>query len=132
MMYFTDVTEELSKMMCDIPTKINLLSSQYSHLLMYYRVVSDFRIPLGLYSSVRVGETKEGTLSLKVGDIIKVCSMTYLDSDHYPRITNLCLFNDRIEPIKMNKDFFEINPVIFEDITIQMQRDSKLTKILNQ
>lgn len=140
-LYFPDITTNLS---------------DYTHLLVWYRVTHSFNLPIG-YSkldrpiSMDIGKSHgsgyiidfgssfvtpmdwgfNSNLELPQGAIIGMGSMSYQDTDRNIKRTNVCLFNGKLHPFGTSVEFYEKNSFLFENITNQINRDNQLTKILN-
>lgn len=121
------------------------LMSDYTHLLIWYRVTHGFNLPIG-YSKLDVPVTPppgyvtneewdsygfNSSLELPEGSIIGMGSMSYQDTDRTVKKTNVCLFRGKLHPFGTSFEFYEKNKFLFENITSQINRDKKITKILN-
>lgn len=121
------------------------LMSDYTHLLVWYRVSHGFTLPIG-YSKLDEPITPppgyvtdeewslygfKSDLDLPEGAIIGMGSMSYLDTDKKIKKTNICFFNGKLHPFGTSFEFYEKNKFLFENITNQINRDKKITKILN-
>lgn len=130
-LYFPDITQNLS--------------SDYTHLMVWYRVNYEFNLPTG-YSKLDepitppMGHTTEeewseygfnSVLELPKGSVIGMASMSYQDTDRKIKRTNVCFFNKKLHPFGTSFEFYKRNSFLFEDITDQINRDKKITKILN-
>lgn len=137
-LYFPDITPHLM--------------SDYTHLLVWYKVTQEFNLPIG-YSKLDapITPSSDGNsighgyitnqdwsllgfnskLELVKGDIIGMGSMSYTDIDRKIKRTNVCYWNKGLHPFGTSVEFYEKNNFLFENITNQINRDKQLTKILN-
>jgi hypothetical protein len=123
-MYFNDITK--------------LLDSDYTNHLTWCEIQYDFTLPLSYnddtsydgWQGVR-GKVMSDKIGLIKSDIIGFGSMHYIDTYRQTKTTNLCFYKGKLYPVGLTKEFFEINSILFKDITAQIIRDKKLNKILN-
>ena len=130
-LYFPDITPNLM--------------SDYTHLLVWYKVTHEFNLPIG-YSKLDNPITPSpgyvtnaewisygfnSDLELPPSAIIGMGSMQYQDTDRQIKRTNVCFFNNKLHPFGTSVEFYEKNKTLFENITNQINRDKKITKILN-
>jgi hypothetical protein len=120
--YFRDITDNLMG-------KIDV-----SDLLEYFKVNVDegFNVPIGYYTDFYNNYGSKSSVSINKDTVIGMGSMKYLDTDKKVKITNIIFCNSGRYPTTMSKEFFEINPLIFQNITKEFLRDKKINKILNK
>lgn len=119
--FFKDVTDNLMN------------KKDVSNLLEYFKVLEDFNLPVGYYSQgayAAYGASSE-YISVNGGDVIGLASMSYKDVDKIIKKTNICFHKSDRYPIPISKEFFKVNPVIFQNITKEFLRDKNINKILN-
>lgn len=121
--YFRDITDSLIE------------KRDLSDSLEYFKVNVDdgFNMPIGYYT---VGSYNnygsKSSIPISKDSIIGMASMKYLDTDKEIRRTNIIFCGEGRYPTPISKEFFDINPIIFQNITKEFLRDTKLNKILNQ
>lgn len=101
--------------------------------LTWYRVNSEFNLPVGKMSTmanVMGGETPHWTI--KKNETIAFGSIQYQDTDRIIRRSNIVVRGDgeEIQFVSNTRKFFDINHKIFENITLQIQRNNKLNQLL--
>lgn len=124
--YFRDITNNLME------------RRDVSESLEYFKVITEdgFNVPIGYYTLGSYNNYgSKSSISISKDSIVGMGSMEYLDTDKQIKKTNIIFCDNKYTeryPTPMSKDFFDINTSIFQNITKEFLRDTKLNKILNQ
>lgn len=103
--------------------------------LTWYRLKSEFNLPIGWIEFDEAMYIAEKFVnphwSIKNGEVIAFGSMQYQDNTKIRR-SNIVVRGDgeEIQFVSNTRKFFDINHKLFENITLQIQRENKLNKIL--
>ena len=101
--------------------------------LTWYRLNAEFNLPVGRMSTmanVMGGDTPHW--SLKKDDVIAFGSMLFQDTDKSTKRGNIVVKGDgeEIQFFGNTRKFFDINHKIFNNITLQIERDKKINQLL--
>lgn len=132
-MHFADATDILSDRRWGsyeyFPPKVtdNLIKSS---ILTWYRLKLEIEIPI-LCKHTAMPYSKTDCISLNRGDIIGLFSIhqTFI-GNNIERYT-MCLFNNKLNPLGIDKKFFLLNKEFFEDITTELNRNNIINQIIN-
>ena len=98
--------------------------------LTWYRLNSDFNLPVGRMSAIANIHGDTPHWSLSEGEIIAFGSIPYQDTDREIKRSNIVIRGDEIQFINNTRKFFDINHKLFVNITLHISRDNKINQLI--